>query len=87
MFKVYVESNIERSFKFLLYFTYCAFLSYSYICYQELFIPTETLSSYFELSKITVLNIYVYVITYLYLPVENKSNESQYTLDNPDNGP
>ena len=33
MFKVCIESDIERNFKFLCYFSYCVFLTYSYICY------------------------------------------------------
>ncbi|KAL4495382.1 hypothetical protein ABPG73_022427 [Tetrahymena malaccensis] len=85
MLKVCIENTIDTNFKFLCYFTYAVFYSYGYMCYQEFYIPEENHSTYLMLNKESILNIYIYVITYLYLPVENKNDEQQYNLDNHEN--
>ncbi|KAL4496459.1 hypothetical protein ABPG72_014689 [Tetrahymena utriculariae] len=85
MLKVCIENTIDTNFKFLCYFTYAVFYSYGYMCYQEFYIPEENHPTYLMLNKESILNIYIYVITYLYLPVENKNDEQQYNLDHHEN--
>lgn len=79
--KVCIESGIEKNFKFLCYFTYAVFAAVGYVQYQQQTIPKEELPTYFALSRVSLLNVYVYVITFLYLPVEHKEGEQKYSLD------